>query len=328
MNRSPLAREAIPEKVTAFLEKHGCLFHQPWWLDAVCAEPWRWSCVWVERGDDIAAAWPLAYKIRWGFRLIETPPPTPYQGPVLRPSTAKYANRLSEEKDLMSELVAKLPRFALFEQHFHPALTNWLPFYWKGFQQTTRYTYQIRDTADLEAVWEATRDSVRKSLRKARETLKVREEPDYESALALHKLTLSRQGMRLPHPEAFLRRLHAACAARNAGKLLVAEDPSGRPHAFVQLLWDKEMVYYFLGGGDPSLRNSGAASLLIWEGIQLASAMKKGFDFEGSMIEPIERFFRSFGAVQTPYFAVSKVESSGYLLMRSFIRGSGILLRK
>jgi hypothetical protein len=27
------------------------------------------------------------------------------------------------------------------------------------------------------------------------------------------------------------------------------------------------------------------------------------------MIEPVERFFRAFGAIQTPYFAISKTNS-------------------
>ena len=30
------------------------------------------------------------------------------------------------------------------------------------------------------------------------------------------------------------------------------------------------------------------------------------FDFEGSMLEGVEGFFRSFGGVQTPYFRLSK----------------------
>ena len=60
-----------------------------------------------------------------------------------------------------------------------------------------------------------------------------------------------------------------------------------------------------MGGGNPTLRNSGATSLCMWEAIKLASTVTKVFDFEGSMIEPIERFFRGFGAMQKPYFAIT-----------------------
>ena len=64
-----------------------------------------------------------------------------------------------------------------------------------------------------------------------------------------------------------------------------------------------------MGGGDPEFRNSGATSLLMWNAIQFASTVSQIFDFEGSMIESVERFFRGFGAVQTPYFSISHIRS-------------------
>jgi len=47
----------------------------------------------------------------------------------------------------------------------------------------------------------------------------------------------------------------------------------------------------------------------VWHAIKHSATVTKSFDFEGSMIEPIERFFRAFGAIQTPYFAISKTPS-------------------
>src|ERR1700730_12917420 len=126
--------KAIDPKIAKFVED-APLFFQPWWLEAV--SPRTWNYVAVYRGEEIAAVLPYAFKIRLNrFRLIEMPLLTPYLGPWLRSSNAKYANRLGEEKDLMSELIAGLPPFATFQQDFHPAITNWLPFYWKGFKQT------------------------------------------------------------------------------------------------------------------------------------------------------------------------------------------------
>ena len=99
------------------------------------------------------------------------------------------------------------------------------------------------------------------------------------------------------------------CAAQKASKVLLARDAAGRVHACVYLLWDRRTVYYYTGGGDPELRQSGAASLLVWKAIEFAAAQGKRFDFEGSMNEPIERFFRSFGATQTPFFEITKTNS-------------------
>jgi lipid II:glycine glycyltransferase (peptidoglycan interpeptide bridge formation enzyme) len=296
----------IEPKLLKFLED-APLFFQPWWLEMVAAD--RWDYAVATRGDEIAAVLPYTSKIRMGWRIIEMPPMTPYLGPWLRNSTAKYANRLAEEKDLMTELIKALPPFAFFHQQFHVRNTNWLPFYWKQFQQTTHYTYRIANTQDLDQLWNETRDNVRTDVKKAKKQVAVEESEDFEHVIRMQKLTLSRQNVPLIHSDEFLRAFGASCSAHKASKVLLARDGEGRTHACVYLLSDKQTVYYYTGGGDPELRNSGAASLLVWKAIEFASAQGKAFDFEGSMNESIERFFRSFGAVQTPYFQVTKTNS-------------------
>jgi hypothetical protein len=72
------------------------------------------------------------------------------------------------------------------------------------------------------------------------------------------------------------------------------------------VVWDPNAAFHLLSGGDPELRTSGAGSLLMWEAIMRARAVTDVFDFEGSMLEPVERFFRAFGARQTPYIHVSR----------------------
>ena len=64
-----------------------------------------------------------------------------------------------------------------------------------------------------------------------------------------------------------------------------------------------------MGGSNPFFRNSQAISLLMWDAIQFTHKEKKSFDFEGSMIEPIERFFRSFGSSPKNYFQIKKSNS-------------------
>ena len=52
-----------------------------------------------------------------------------------------------------------------------------------------------------------------------------------------------------------------------------------------------------------------AFHLCLWEAIKFASTVTNKFDFEGSMIESVEKYFRSFGAVQKPYFTITKTPS-------------------
>jgi hypothetical protein len=51
-----------------------------------------------------------------------------------------------------------------------------------------------------------------------------------------------------------------------------------------------------MGATQARLRNSGCSSLLMREAIRFASSVTEGLDCEGFMAEPIERFFRGFGA--------------------------------
>ena len=98
----------------------------------------------------------------------------------------------------------------------------------------------------------------------------------------------------------------------------MAVDHRHNIHSVAYFIWDNHSVYYLMGGSNPSLRNSGAASLLMWEGIIFAIKNNKQFNFEGSMHEHIERFFRAFGAEQTPYYKISKINSP-LIKLKNFI---------
>jgi hypothetical protein len=297
----------LDDKTIAFL-KGTCLFFQPWWLEAVA--PGCWDVITVRRGEEVAAVLPYTFKRRLNrYLLLEMPPLTPYLGPWLRDSDAKYANRLAEQKDLMCELVEKLPQFAVFNHCFHPSVSNWLPFYWKGFSQATRYTYVLDGFGTKEERWEGLRDNIRTDIRKAQKQVAVEDSQDLARFLQLWRATFNRQGRRTPYGEEVVERIDEACRRNGTRKILLAVDAQGRAHAAVYLVWDACAVYNLMTGGDPELRHSGATSLLLWTAIESALQQRKSFDFEGSVVEPIERFFRAFGGRQTPFFQVSKVNS-------------------
>lgn len=254
----------------------------------------------------------------WGLHILQ-PPLTQTLGPWLRSSNARYPQRLSRDVDLLQDLISQLPAFAQFNQNWHFSNTNWLPFYWNGFEQTTRYTYRIPCLADPDAIWAGFRENIRGDIRKAtnRFGLNIRYDLGIDEFLPLLLKTYHRQGRRFPHAVELLRRLDEACIKNKCRQVLLAEDEMGRKHAGVYIVWDERSAYYLMGGGDPQLRSSGATSLCIWEAIKFAADKTKSFDFEGSMVQSIERFFRAFGAIQTPYFAVTKTPSRLYRIGKS-----------
>lgn len=286
------------------------IFSRDWWMDALVG-PEGWDVALVEKHGQIVGSMVFTVGRRLGFNWSSHPPLTQILGPWVRPAGGKATTALAFEKDVLGALADALPPFAHFVQNWHHSQTNWLPFYWRGFSQTTRYTYVLPGLVEEKEIWTGMDGSVRSHIRKAssRFGLKVRADRSLDDFLPLNRMTYGRQQLAVPYGDALVRRLDAACAARNCRRILIAEDAQGRRHAGEYLVWDEHSAYCLMGGSDPELRNSGATGLCLWEAIRFASGVTQSFDFCGSMIESIERQFRAFGAERRPYFRVWKTRS-------------------
>jgi hypothetical protein len=260
------------------------IFQQPWWLDAVA--PGRWDEVTVERDGRVVARLPYVMRGRRGLRVLTMPPLTQTLGPWVERSDAKPAHALSEEHQLLTALESALPPAQAFVQHFSPTMLNALPFHWAGYRLELQYTYRLEGLGSEEVLWEGLRGNIRREIRKARKRVEVSDDLPLDRFHAIWAKTFVRQG--LPTP------------------MLCARDEAGRVHAVSYVVWDNHAAFYLIGGGDPELRTSGASSLLMWESIMLAREITDVFDFEGSMLRPVERFFRAFGGRQIPYLRVSR----------------------
>jgi hypothetical protein len=294
---------------TADDDRTNAIFQQPWWLDAVA--PGAWSEATVERDGRVVARLPYVVRDRRPLRVLTMPPLTATLGPWVERSKGRPARALGREMQLLGALEAALPRADVFTQQFSPTILNALPFHWAGYRIEVRYTYRLEGLRSEEDLWNGLRGNIRGDIRKARKQLAVRDDLGLEAFHAVWAKTFARQGMRPPAALADLERIDAACAARDARAMLFAADDADRVHAVAYAVWDHQAAYYLLGGGDPALRNSGATSLLVWELIMRARQVTDVFDFEGSMIEPLERFFRAFGGRQTPYLHVFRATRRG-----------------
>lgn len=285
------------------------LFLQAWWLDAV-AESGKWEVLIAENKGEMLAAMPYVMTSRYGMKILTQPPLTQSLGPWMPPKPLGHTARYSHENKALEALIQELPAFDDFTQCWQPEIENWLPFYWNGFRQTTRYTYRLKNLADLSAIWSNFTPHVRRNIRKAenRMRLQVRESKLIESLPMLHE-SFGRQGLDFPFDPDFLERVDKACRERDCCRILTAFDPSGEPHATVYIVWDASCAYYLMGGSFDKGRKSGAVSLCLWEAIKKAATTSAEFDFEGSMLQPVEDFFQAFGGVRTPFFQVTKTPS-------------------
>lgn len=283
------------------------IFSQPWWLDAVCGEN-NWE-VWIYRvGDSVLAAMP--YKIDGQGKSICRAPITQNNGVLIAyPKGQKYCSRLDYEDKIINSAIDYIESKQLesYEQQFHYTYTNWLPFFWRGYEGVVRYTYVINDTSELEIIVKNFDTNLRKNIKKAMKIVNIRQNLLPEKLYQLNSLTFSRQGReQMPHSYETVASIISACEAHSCCKILYAEDAEKNIHGAILLVWDEQSMYYLLSGSDPQYRSSQANSLLIYEGIKLASQKGLKFDFEGSVVKQIECNFRQFGGIRMPYFRISK----------------------
>lgn len=284
------------------------IYSRDWWMDLVCGEN-NWDVLLVEKGGIITAANPYYWVGTKERKSIVQPMFAKFNGIWINyPPNQKYVSKLNYEMEMMNEIIDEIEgsNIASYNQNFHYSITNWLPYFWRNFSQTTRYTYVIEDLSDLNTVYDGFESKLKRQIKKASNIVCVKEECDIDIFVEINKKTYERKGMDVPYDLSFIKRVEKVCSDRKCRKIFYAEDEKGQIHAAIYIVWDENSAYYIFGGIDPKFISSGAPSLLFWNAIQYAATVTKKFDFEGGIIKPIERFFRQFGAIQKPYFNISK----------------------
>jgi hypothetical protein len=284
------------------------IFSKDWWLDAVVGEQ-NWDVVVVRTNGRIVGAMPFATTRRYGMIVIHQPPLTPLLGAWISPSGEKTSSRLGNEQRVLQSLIDQLPRFDNFRQTCNKDFSNWLPFYWNGFSQTTEYTYVVNHLDNLELVWSEFDSARRKHCRQGAERFTMKEDISLDDFLCLHKMTLDNRGVSQSFTDDSLRRLDAACIERKCRKIHIAVDDAGRHCSGTYTVWDGNCAYALMKGSDPQLQNTGAPSFCQWQAIRFSSTVASKYDFLGNMNPLIEPYVRSFGAKQTPIFTITKTPS-------------------
>ena len=204
-----------------------------------------------------------------------------------------------------------------------PEVVDVQPFIWEGFEAGVRYTYRL-PLGSLNSVLENMDSTRRNNLSTAeKQGIQVERDAAFEDVMKLTSLTFQRQQLAATFRPTAER---VETVLRKAGRCMgfLARSRDGAPLSAAWIVWDDRRAYYLLGGYDNSFRSNNAMALALWRAIQFTSVELglSEFDFEGSMVAPIERFFRKFGGTLMPTFTVSyrRPVSLWQRLERRFVR--------
>lgn len=274
-----------------------------------------------DKGKNLIGGFHLFKEKRFGINYYRNPPITPIIGPFLYVKAQTPCTIMQKWKDtidLMTTFFEKLP-FSILYVSFDKKVIDTQPLIWKKYKVIPGYTYVI----DLEKPVEELRKNMctkrRQNINKAfREGLTLRLNDDLRIVKSLVLKTFLRQNKKVD--TFYLDNVLFQFANKDNSFSFVSYQDK-KPSAAGFFVYDKKTVYYILGGYDEENSHAGAVSSIIWEAIQLSKKLGiKYFDFEGSMIPHIERFFRGFGGILTPYYRVSKAAMPLEILLKFYRR--------
>jgi hypothetical protein len=299
-------------------EKSLPVFAQDWYLDAVCDSPEDWKVILVKNNNTITAAFPFRYTCsKLGLYTINNPLLTNRLG-IWMANEERKTNFSKEkfENHVVSEVISKLPKYDSFRILFENRFKNWQAFYREDFTQTTYYSYVIYNDSSTEEIFKAIDHNKRRQIQRAQESMEIRYDIRGEEFYDFMEKTYQKRNRIIFYSRQFFLRLHEAVNRHHAGKIRSAVDKNGDINAVLLAVEDALRTYTIISAHD-SEKGYDALAYLFWDVISETINQGKTFDFEGSMIHDVARFYSAFNPVKEPYFIISKHSEKMRLLQNS-----------
>lgn len=283
------------------------LYHHPAYLDVVAP---GWQGIEVRRDNALLAIMPLHTKQKASYTYALQPSFSQYWGICLahEPKGNDY-KLFSHRRKVGKAIVEAVPAdVRWFLQGFAPEYDYPHPWHWAGYELRTRYTYRLDLAHGFGAVEQGFGSDTRYDVRKAQGAgLSVSEESDTQALMALvRENAASGKVLLKPHEEELLPKLTEMLLGQGLGKLYGVRGGDGSLQGMALVGTFAGKSFYLFSAQSPAHASGGGMTLLLSEAIRHACQTDKIFDFEGSMIEGIEGFFRGFGGRPVPYLMIEK----------------------
>lgn len=279
------------------------VFMMPWYLDTVYGKN-CWRAFLEYRDSQIFALLPFSESPEG---CIAMPAITQYAGPYLQiPDMLSRAKRYSLQEQLLSSLLEQVDQFGIdcYAQRWGTWIENWMPAFWLHYQHEPRFTYLLNCRQPYDEIYQGFSTQVRNKLKRI--SIQIAEEQSVEKLYDLQNESLGLQGKKPKFSYDELAKLANAAFIHDCGTVLYAY-ANNQCLSAAFLLWDKYNVYYYIAGNDRRYLQHNSSTILIDRCIRLACKQKKIFDFTGSMLPSLSRYYRGFGATLFSYPIITKI---------------------
>ena len=245
---------------------------------------------------------------KYGLTFLKLPPYTPHCGLFFISDSKNKSSVSNFSKEVINEVCTFFTnqKSTLTVLAFPFSIIDLQPFIWNKYKVIPNYTYHINLTQTLEEIKVNFDSKNRNAISKA-----LKEEVTVvENTLSKQELHLFfKNSLNTTNANSYDSELENIFMkfADDTNSFSVSAYKSNQLLGNVFCVFDKHTCYYLLGGVDKKSGIQGVNNLLVQKSIEKAKSLGcKTFDFEGSMLKGVEKFFRGFGGTLTPYYTVQK----------------------
>ena len=277
----------------------GSIFSKSWYLDILGVE---YSILTVKEKDNIIAGIVLAKN---EINTYANPMLDKYLGVLLQKGSSNKHKRESLEYKAMELIAKECKKFKSFDYYFHPNFDNWIPFYWNGFAQRSRYTYRIDNSNSIEEIYAQFHHGiVKNNIKKGQKSgVIIKEDIPFEDLWHLVNKTFLRQGSKAPFKKEQLKYYVDNLSKKGSFKSFGAYFMD-KCVAVAGVAYEPKSAYFLLNGIDIESMPRGANTYMIYEAIKYFHTKSRYFDFEGSMLPGVEPLYRKFGGDRIIYMQI------------------------
>ncbi len=291
------------EAYTALASKHGGLFNQQQWLNIY--ESGLEVIGIYNPNHELIGAFNVFHQKSNGLKLLRIPPYMPYNALFFNNPALTLANKITFEKEV-HRLIAnhlKAQKNAITLSAFPPNYTDMQVYVWEQFKVIPNYTYQLALTTNT--LFDNFTSEKRKSIRRAeKDALQIVATSDYQLIQSLVEKTFSRK-QKTVSATMLQKILNQYANASNSFAFVAYQN--NQPSACTFCIYHGQTAYYLLGGYDDKNKHHGAGASCMYQSILKAQKLGLStFDFEGSMLPEVEKYFREFGGQLVPYYTINK----------------------
>jgi hypothetical protein len=303
------------EHYSSFAMQYGGVFNSNSWLKLFDSRLVLFGI--FNHDNQLEGAFIVFCEKRGPFTFYRTPPFTPHIGLIVRQKARNTSKALSETKNIIN-LIATFfgeKKMSLIHCKLPPNQIDTQPFVWQKFKLSVTNSYRINLAQEVKQIEEHMSPEHRNILNKAiKDGITCEETRDFKIVEELVQQSMTRKKA-IPDSHHIQKILFEFANPENSFAFVSKRNDVVIGAAFC--IMDKETCYYLLGGYDSKERHTGSGIMCIYNSI--LHAKKSGlstFDFEGSMLPEVEKFFRGFGPELYPIFGFQKAWMPLELLLK------------